>query len=171
MKNTFVSSVVFAALATLAFGACTKEAAPSPALVESKPAAAAATPDHPFGDKTPAQALDEAMKIALDTVYFEFDSSALTTPAHANLKELAKALKFNKGVRLLIEGHCDNRGSNEYNLVLSERRAGSIKEFLVSEGVTAESLEVRGKGEEQPVAEGLDEVAFSKNRRGEFKKL
>jgi peptidoglycan-associated lipoprotein len=74
-------------------------------------------------------------------------------------------------VKIQIEGHCDERGSNEYNLALGEKRARAIQDALVAEGVAASSVTTISYGEERPAVEGQDEAAFSKNRRGEFKKL
>lgn len=121
--------------------------------------------------KTPDEQLEEAIKLALDTVYFEFDSYALTPEATENLRAMASAMKKLGNAKLMIEGHTDERGSNEYNLSLAQKRAEAIKNFLISEGVTAESIETASFGEERPVAEGQDEDAFSKNRRGEFKRI
>jgi peptidoglycan-associated lipoprotein len=121
--------------------------------------------------KTPDEQLNEAIKLALDTVYFEFDSFALTPEATENLRAMASAMKQLSDAKLVIEGHTDERGSNEYNLSLAQKRAEAIKNFLISEGVTAEAIQTAAFGEEKPAVEGQDEDAFSKNRRGEFKRL
>ncbi len=122
-------------------------------------------------EKTPDEQLDAAIKLALDTVYFEFDSYALTPEASENLRAMASAMKNLGSAKIMIEGHTDERGSNEYNLSLAQKRAEAIKNFLMSEGVTAEAVETASFGEERPVVEGSDEDAFAKNRRGEFKRL
>lgn len=159
MKLTGKSSTVFFICAALSAVACTstKEAEPAAAAQEAA--------------KTPDQQLDEAIKLALDTVYFEFDSAALTPQATENLKAMAAAMKKIGTAKIMIEGHTDERGSNEYNLTLAQKRADSIKSFLLSEGVAAESIETASFGEERPVQDGHDETAFAKNRRGEFQRL
>ena len=146
------------------------------APVEPEPNASAATtasakdPKADFGGKTPEQALDAAIETAFQTVYFDFDSYALTEQARENLRLMGKALKADNTLKLVVEGHSDARGSNEYNLALSLKRAEAIRDFLQSEGVTLESLSVAGKGEESPAVDAMTEEAFSKNRRGEFRK-
>lgn len=135
---------------------------PTPAVEEAPVAAEEATPD---------ERLDNAIQIALGTVYFEFDSSALTPQAMENLKAMANALKALSDTKLLIEGHADERGSNEYNLALAQKRADAIKEFLLSEGVSEAVVQTASYGEERPAAEGHSEEAYAKNRRGEFKRL
>ena len=122
-------------------------------------------------EKTADQQLDDAIKIALDTVYFEFDSYTLTASAAENLKTMAAALVKLGGSKIMIEGHSDERGSNEYNLSLAQKRAETIKNFLVSEGVGSDNIETASFGEERPASEGHDESAFAKNRRGEFKRV
>ena len=117
------------------------------------------------------QQLDQAIKIALDTVYFDFDSYSLTPSATENLRAMAQALVKLGGAKIMIEGHSDERGSNEYNLSLAQKRAQTIKDFLISEGVAAPNIETASFGEERPAVEGSDESAFAKNRRGEFKRL
>lgn len=121
--------------------------------------------------KATEQKLDDAMKLAFDTVYFEFDSSDITEAAQANLKNMADALKKLSQAKIQIEGNSDDRGSNEYNIALGERRANAIKDFLLKQGVQAEKLVTVSRGEENPAVEGTDESAWSKNRRGDFVRL
>jgi peptidoglycan-associated lipoprotein len=102
-------------------------------------------------------------------VYFEYDSAVLTSEAQALLKVKAQWLQANPNARVLIEGHCDERGSNEYNLALGDRRAGSAKTFLVNMGVSAYRLSTVSYGEEKPVDAGKTETAYAKNRRAHFK--
>jgi len=101
-----------------------------------------------------------------DTVYFMVDSSAIEGDAQTVLEKQAGYLKANAGVNILVEGHCDERGTREYNLALGERRANSIKQFLVSQGVEASRINTISYGKERPVAEGSDESAWNQNRRG-----
>jgi peptidoglycan-associated lipoprotein len=100
-------------------------------------------------------------------VYFEFDRSDLTPAAVAVLKKKA-AWMDNEGVAALVEGHCDERGTNEYNLALGERRARSAKDFLVNMGISASMLSTVSYGEERPLDPGHNEAAWEKNRRAQF---
>lgn len=103
-----------------------------------------------------------------DDVYFEYDSAVLTSDAQALLKVKAQWLRDNPGARALIEGHCDERGSNEYNLALGDRRAESAKTFLVNLGISPSRLTTISYGEERPVDTGKTESAYAKNRRDHF---
>lgn len=108
-------------------------------------------------------------KIAeIDTVYFQYDSFSLTSGSRAKLRTAAAWLKANGSKNVQIEGHCDERGTTEYNLALGERRAGAVKDFLVSQGVSSAQVSTISYGEERPVVSGADESAWSKNRRAEF---
>jgi peptidoglycan-associated lipoprotein len=108
-------------------------------------------------------------KIAMDRIYFAFDSNELTQESRQVLTEKAELLKANPGLNLLIEGHCDERGTNEYNLALGERRARAAYEFLVLMGVDSSKMSIISYGEEYPAVQGANEEAWSKNRRDEFK--
>ena len=103
-----------------------------------------------------------------EDIYFEFDSSALLPEAQEILKEKAEWLQDNAGVAVTIEGHCDERGTNEYNLALGDRRAHSAKSFLVNLGIAGSRLTAISFGEERPVDPGSNEEAWSKNRRAHF---
>ncbi len=109
--------------------------------------------------------------MTFEPVYFEFDSYVVGTAAQGVLRKLAVGMKANAGTKVQIEGHCDERGSNEYNLALGERRARSVKDFLVGEGVMAEALSTISFGEEKPAVMGAGEEAWDKNRRAEIKKM
>lgn len=111
---------------------------------------------------------DAAGKEALKTVYFAFDDYTLNSDSQATLNKVAEFLKGNQAVVVQVEGHCDERGSIEYNLALGERRAQSVKNYLVQLGVDAARLPTISYGEEKPVEQGHDESAWSKNRRAEF---
>jgi peptidoglycan-associated lipoprotein len=103
-----------------------------------------------------------------EDVYFLFDSSALTPQAQDVLRKKAAFLKANPNVKVTIEGHCDERGTNEYNLALGEARAKSAKTFLVDLGVPAARLATISYGEERPIDPGHTEEAWAKNRRAHF---
>ncbi len=105
----------------------------------------------------------------LGKVYFDFDKSTLTADAMATLKKNAEIIKAeSKGAQIQIAGHCDERGTQEYNLALGERRALAVRDYLISLGTPAGQLTTISYGEEQPAAQGKDEAAYSKNRRAEF---
>ena len=108
-------------------------------------------------------------KIGADKIYFAFDSNELSQESRAILQEKADLLKANPALSLLIEGHCDERGTEEYNLALGERRARAAYEILVLVGVESSRLQIISYGEEYPAVQGSNEAAWSKNRRDEFK--
>ena len=101
-------------------------------------------------------------------LYFEYDKARLLPEAKAILKSKAKWLLANSGVNVIVEGHCDDRGSNEYNMALGDRRAQSARNYLVDLGVPARRLTTISYGEEKPVAFGQKESAWAKNRRVQF---
>jgi peptidoglycan-associated lipoprotein len=103
-----------------------------------------------------------------EDVLFEFDIASLTAEAQEILRAKAEWLRDNPGVRVLIEGHCDERGTNEYNLALGDRRAFSSKAFLTDLGIDGARLSTISYGEERPIASGSSEDAWAKNRRAHF---
>ncbi len=105
---------------------------------------------------------------AANTVHFPFDSAAIKANEQANIAAVASALAAAPGNALLIEGHCDERGTEEYNRALGERRADGLREALIKLNVSGNRIATRSFGKDQPVDPGHNEAAFSKNRRGEF---
>lgn len=103
-----------------------------------------------------------------NTVHFDVDSAAVKSSEGSNLEAVANFMKSNPAGDLLIEGHCDERGTEGYNLSLGDKRANSLREYLVNLGVSANRIHTVSFGEAQPVANGHDESAWAKNRRGEF---
>ena len=104
-----------------------------------------------------------------ETVYFDFDKSDLRQDARDVLSKNAETmLKSCAGSKIKIEGHCDERGSAEYNLALGERRAKSAQKYLTTLGVKAENLSIISYGKEKPAVQGSDESVWAKNRRDEF---
>jgi peptidoglycan-associated lipoprotein len=101
-------------------------------------------------------------------VYFDFDSDALSADATAGLDMKLRVLNANSGVTLRIAGHADERGSDEYNLALGQRRAASAKRYLTQRGIADDRIEIISFGEERPAVQGMDESAYSQNRRDEF---
>ncbi len=103
-----------------------------------------------------------------EDVHFEFDSSALLSDAQEILQKKAKWLRNNPDVNVVIEGYCDERGTNEYNLALGERRAASTKAYLTDLGISGSRLTTISYGEEHPLDSGHNEEAWAKNRRTHF---
>jgi len=101
-------------------------------------------------------------------VYFAFDSYALAPQELAKIDRVAQHLQSNSRHVLVVEGHCDERGSNEYNLALGENRALSVRAHLVNLGIGPERIQTRSFGEEKPAALGTGEAVWRLNRRGEF---
>lgn len=100
-----------------------------------------------------------------DRVFFNFDSSVLSKRAQSTLDKQAAYLKSNAGVKVTVEGHCDERGTREYNLALGERRATAAKNYLVGAGVAANRITTISYGKERPAVVGSSEAAYAQNRR------
>ncbi|MFW6335015.1 MAG: peptidoglycan-associated lipoprotein Pal [Desulfosalsimonas sp.] len=115
------------------------------------------------------QVEEKKQEFTSEKVYFEFDDSSLTSEARQVLKQKVEWLRDNPDACIIIEGHCDERGTDEYNLALGSRRAESVKDFLVKAGVDASRLTTISYGEERPAVEGEDEDAWARNRRAEFR--
>ena len=108
-------------------------------------------------------------ELIFDNVRFDFDKYTLSEQARETLADHARKLSENPGVKLLIEGHCDEWGTIEYNLALGEKRAETVKQYLVSYGIDPSRLSTISYGKERPVDPGHNEAAWAKNRRCEFK--
>ncbi|HNQ73798.1 MAG TPA: OmpA family protein [Verrucomicrobiota bacterium] len=106
--------------------------------------------------------------LAGHTVHFDFDSSVVRSDERGNVDAVAGYMQGNPAVGLLIEGHCDERGTDGYNDALGERRASALREVLISQGVAAERIITQSWGKRRPVDLGHNEAAWAKNRRGEF---
>ena len=104
----------------------------------------------------------------LERVQFGFDQHLIDERAASILESNARVINSNPKMKVLIEGHCDERGTNEYNVALGERRARSTLDYLVSLGVARNRLEMKSWGEERPLDVARRERAYSLNRRGEF---
>ena len=111
---------------------------------------------------------EEMTKFENEDIHFDFDKYYIRPDAAEILKKKAQWLKEHPEVHLLIEGHCDERGTEEYNLALGERRANSAKEFLVSLGIDPKRISIISYGEERPVDPRSCEEAWAKNRRDHF---
>jgi peptidoglycan-associated lipoprotein len=114
---------------------------------------------------TPGSAAEFVQNVG-DRVFFGYDSYELTTDAQATLERQATWLKTYPAVTIVVEGHCDERGTREYNLALGERRAAAVANYLVALGVDPNRIQTISYGKERPAVDGHDETAWSQNRRG-----
>jgi peptidoglycan-associated lipoprotein len=117
----------------------------------------------------PTDGIDEMNRRGyLKDVFFDFDKYNIRPDQRGSLEANATWLRANPGVRVTVEGHCDERGTRQYNLALGERRASSTKDYLVNLGIEASRIETISYGEDRPFDPGHDEAAWAKNRRGHF---
>jgi peptidoglycan-associated lipoprotein len=126
-----------------------------------------------FRDAQLAEELARKAREALQPVYFEYNSYTLNPEALLRLTAAASFLKENPSMRILVQGHCDERGSSEYNMGLGENRSKVIREYLVNYGIEQIRIEITSMGKEQPALPGcgFDETCHARNRRSEFKPL
>jgi peptidoglycan-associated lipoprotein len=123
-----------------------------------------------LGTTSLVSGLDPARDAALaEPVYFDFDRADLRPEAQHRLDEKLVILRGYPRLEIQIEGHCDERGSDEYNLALGNRRAAAIKRYLVEHGIAESRITIISYGEERPAESGHDEEAWARNRRGEFR--
>ncbi len=104
-------------------------------------------------------------------IYFDFDKFNIRADQLPNVEKCLKFLNDHKDTKVLVEGHCDERGTTEYNFGLGERRARAVFEYFKKNGIAPERLQTLSKGEEDPVDQGHAEAAWSKNRRCQFKRI
>lgn len=187
MKKTAVALLVMAGMAALFVSGCANKEAvktEAPEQVTAKPEAPKPEPAKPEAPKPvqaaqpkaeePKQVEQQAAKASaivanFETAYFDFDKAELRQDARDVLFKNAEILlKGQPDAKVKIEGHCDERGSAEYNLALGERRAQSALQYLITLGVKADRMSVISYGKEKPAVQGSDEAAWSKNRRAEF---
>ena len=139
------------------------DASPKP-MAKEEPAPAPPKKEEPAAPVAPAA----PSVVMQEDIYFDFDKATLTPAAQDNLLRKAEWLRDNSDVTVTIEGHCDSRGTNEYNLALGDRRAESAKAFLVDLGIAASRITTISYGEERPVCTQQDEECWAKNRRDNF---
>lgn len=170
----------------LGLAGCAKKAAP-PAPPPPPPAEPATTPPPPPPPPPPPAPAPEAPRPLtedelfakktldelnaerpLEDVFFAYDSSAISEAGRASLQKNLTFLNRWSSTRILVEGHCDNRGTPEYNLALGEQRAAAVRDYLVSLGLPADRVTIVSKGEEQPFCNEEAESCYSQNRRGHF---
>ena len=119
-------------------------------------------------DETAQKIADAFAALHGKRVHFDFDRSEVKSEFHDVIKLHADYLSLNQAAKLTVEGHCDERGSREYNLALGERRANAIKNALIAEGVEPSRIDVISFGEDRPLVEASNREAWAQNRRGEF---
>jgi peptidoglycan-associated lipoprotein len=169
-------------LAAAAFAvACGGRSAPEEPAPEPTPAPTPAPPPEPVDDsaererlereRMAREAAERARAVTADLaamINFDYDQALVRPTDQETLDRKAAILVANPGVRLRISGHADERGSDEYNLALGNRRAAAAKRYLENKGVDGSRLEVISYGEERPLNPGNDETAYAQNRRDEF---
>lgn len=159
MKIRFLCMVAAVAL----LGACSSDDTANKGGAATATPAPAAAPAKP--GVVPGSQADFVANVG-DRVFFGFDKYSLAPEAKDQLAKWVAFLKKYPNDQLVVEGHADERGTREYNLALGERRANSIKDFLVSQGVQASRLKVISYGKERPAVLGSNETAWAQNRRG-----
>ncbi|WP_223799587.1 peptidoglycan-associated lipoprotein Pal [Sphingomonas nostoxanthinifaciens] len=156
-------------VALLAVAGCAKKPPaqlPPPPPTSNTPAPPPPPSDSGVGTTTvPGSRADFIAQSGSDTVNFATDSSDVDSEAQSILTKQSAWLRKFPNVRVTIEGHCDERGTREYNLALGDRRANSAKNFLVNAGVSPARISVISYGKERPVATGSDEASWAQNRR------
>ena len=140
-------------------------APPPPAPPPAPPAPAALSEDEIFNRKTLDQLNAER---PLGDVFFNLDESSIRDDARPLLQKNAEWMKRWTATKISVEGHCDERGSGEYNLALGDRRGNAVRDYLVSLGITADRIAVVSKGKESPVCTEKTEACWQQNRRGHF---
>jgi len=162
MKKNTCFSLLIVLVILLTLSACSKK--PLPVATQLPPAETSLIAEAP----TKEAAAPAVPVLKLDHIFFEYDSFSLTPESRDILARNAEWLLQNPTIKLTIEGHCDERGSDEYNLALGEKRSEAVKKYLTTLGVAGERLFTISYGEERPVVVGQGEGAWAQNRRAEF---
>ncbi|HVN97136.1 MAG TPA: peptidoglycan-associated lipoprotein Pal [Syntrophorhabdaceae bacterium] len=173
MKTRSLGFVMLVVLVAISMSGCgcfqqqmRGEAAPPKAPEQAQAVAPEAKPVAPVVKETPSATAVPG--IALNDINFDFDKYNIREKDAAILRADAPWFKANAGKRMRIEGHCDERGTVEYNLVLGQKRADSTKNFLVNLGIDGKYIETVSYGKEKPLDPGHNEEAWAKNRRAHF---
>lgn len=159
---------------SLVLGACKKKqppaVAPTPTQTPTERAPERTTPPATPVDTMAAynEKVSAARMRLLETIYFEYDADELRDDARASLDAKIAILNANPGLRIRVAGHCDERGSDEYNIALGRRRAEAAKSYLTDRGIDASRIETSSFGRERPAVQGSTEESWSRNRRDEF---
>jgi peptidoglycan-associated lipoprotein len=142
----------------------------APYTLQNNPPVYSATTPPPVAEKSfnMADWTQDPKAFAADTIHFSFDSAVIRDSERANLQAVAAALNSDKSANLMIEGNCDERGTEEYNRSLGERRAEAARESLVGMGVDGDRIHTTSYGKDKPADTGHDEAAWKHNRRDDF---
>jgi peptidoglycan-associated lipoprotein len=175
MMQRFNSTAWITGLLIVSFIGCTKKevvktADTTPPVAEEQKVSPPPAPEPTVQEQTPPVVTEApaASSKGLEDVYFDFDKSAIRNDMRETLTANAQWLLGNPGVKVRIEGYCDERGTNEYNLALGERRAQSAKQFMVAMGVDSGRISTISYGEERAVCTEHHEDCWWKNRRARF---
>jgi peptidoglycan-associated lipoprotein len=157
-------------VAVVTLGCSRKQAETDPMRDRTEPPPTATNPPPAATDDYDAEgaAMERAIVSLQQAIYFEFDQSDLSAEARDELQRKAEVLRTYPEIRIRIEGHCDERGTVEYNLALGERRAEAARQYLVDLGIDPDRMTTVSYGEERPAVAGSNEAAWSQNRRDEF---
>ncbi len=147
----------------LILGACAKKGT-TPVVEEVEPIEEIAPPLEEI-EEEPVVEIEETEPIVLEDIFFDYDKFNIKDEYKTIMSQNAEAMLDNPDAKLLVEGHCDDRGTNEYNLALGEKRAKAVIDFYVTFGVDASRLAMISYGEEKPFAMGSNEESWAKNRR------
>jgi len=179
MKKILKSGFICFVFSGLIISGCAKKQTVAPeeqeqqqqAVAEPAPEAAPqiTVEDIKFTEEPSIRDVNVEQKTALETIYFDLDSSNISDSTMNILKENQKYLEANPSVNIVVEGHCDERGTTEYNLALGQRRALKIKEYYVQLGIAPGRIATISYGEEMPIVKMSNEAAWAKNRRAETK--
>jgi peptidoglycan-associated lipoprotein len=142
----------------------------APPAAEQRPVAAAVRPAAftPTPRPDVRVDMDQLFKQNMQTVYFDYDQSDIRSDQVPRLETAARWLQQNRAVKFRIQGNCDERGSEEYNLALGDRRAVRVRDFLVREGVDPSRMTTMSYGEERPVCSETTDMCYQRNRRADF---
>lgn len=157
--------IISAIAALLLVAACSSDPNSGAAGSGSGAATGSSASAAPVATIAPGSMEDFVVNVG-DRIYFGYDSSELTSSAQDVLGRQAAWLKAYPAANIAVEGHCDERGTREYNLALGDRRANAVKNYLVSQGVSAGRITTISYGKERPVALGSNDEAWAQNRRG-----
>ncbi len=164
-KYSFLFLVLTVAVLMILPACAKKDTTPVEDIEPAEDIAPPPPPPPPDYEEAEEEIIEEAEQIMLEDIFFEYDKFSIQDEYKATLTMNAEALMEYPDVVLVIEGHCDERGTNEYNLSLGEKRAKAVLDFYVAYGVSASRLSIVSYGEERPFDSGHNESAWSMNRR------
>ena len=171
-RNVTLSVLIIAVFLIVFVAACSttpkEQPTASPAVEAPSQVSTYTPPKEAPAPKPVVKSIQPVKAVELGDVFFAFDKSDLTSESRAILADNAEVLRSNPNATIIVEGHCDERGTEEYNLGLGERRASSVKNYLTSLGISSSRIQTISYGEEKPFEWGHNENAWSRNRRAHF---